>query len=62
VDELGLSLGALRIWPEADVGAARLKAFEVGAGGDFAVELLAGQPDLFAEEKPVSPAQRRTRR
>ena len=31
---------------EADVGAAGLEGFEVGAGGDFAVELLAGEPDL----------------
>ena len=30
----------------ADVGAAGLEGLEVGAGGDFAVEVLAGEPDF----------------
>ena len=34
---------------EADVGAAGLEGFEVGAGGDFAIELLAGEPDFEVE-------------
>ena len=34
---------------EADVGAASLEGFEVGAGGDFAIELLAGEPDFEVE-------------
>ncbi len=28
------------------IGAAGLEGFEVGAGGDFAVEVLAGEPDF----------------
>ncbi len=40
----GLALGAGR--PVADVGAPRLEGIEVGAGGNFAVETLARQPDL----------------
>ena len=35
--------------PVADVGAARLEGLEVGAGGDLAVELLAGKPDFEVE-------------
>ena len=34
---------------EADVGATRLEAFEVGAGRDFAIELLARKPDFEIE-------------
>ncbi len=43
VDELGF-LGAFGL--VADVGAAGLEALEVGAGGDLAVGLLAGEPDF----------------
>src|SRR5882672_4032113 len=43
VKKLGL-LGACRT--VTDVGAARLEGFEVRAGGDLAVEILSGQPDL----------------
>src|ERR1039458_1319392 len=43
VDELGFLLAG---GAEANVGAAGLKALEVGAGADFAVKLLAGQPDF----------------
>ena len=47
MDELGLGLGARRgSRAVADVGAARLEGVEVGAGRDFAVEILAGQPDF----------------
>ena len=35
--------------PEADVGAAGLEGLEVGARGDFAIELLARQPDFEVE-------------
>src|ERR1035441_1573553 len=43
VDELGFLLAG---GAEANVGAAGLKALEVGAGADFAGKLLAGQPDF----------------
>jgi hypothetical protein len=47
VHKLGLGLGALHgRRPVADVGAARLKGVEVGAGRNFAIKILAGQPDL----------------
>src|SRR5579863_551375 len=38
----GLSGGG----PVANIGAARLKGFEVGTGRDFAVEVLARKPDF----------------
>ncbi len=43
VDELGLARPS---WAVADVGAAGLEGLEVGAGRDFAVEVLAGEPDF----------------
>ena len=49
MDELRLCLGALRCGPVTDVGAAGLEGFKVGAGGDFAVKLLAGEPDFEVE-------------
>ena len=43
VEELGFLRAGGAV---ADVGAAGLEGFEVGAGADLAVELLAGKPDL----------------
>ena len=42
----GLALAPAAARAVADVGAARLEGVEVGAGRDFAVEILAGQPDF----------------
>ena len=47
VHEFILSLGCRGL--EADVGAAGLEGFEVGAGRDFPIELLAGKPDFEVE-------------
>ena len=45
VHKLGLGLRP-PARPVADVGAPRLKGVEVGAGRDFAVEILSRQPDF----------------
>src|SRR6185369_12800443 len=42
VDELGLPFGAL----EPDAGSARLEGFEIRAGRNLLVTVLAGQPDF----------------
>ena len=47
MDEFGFRFSAGGL--ETDVGAASLERFEVGAGGNFAIELLAGEPDFEVE-------------
>lgn len=41
MDKFGLSLGASL---EADIGAARLEIFEIGAGGNFHISAITGHP------------------
>ena len=47
VDEFGFRFATGGL--ETNVGATGLEAFEVGAGRDFAIELLARKPDLKVE-------------
>ena len=49
MNKFRLGLCALTCRPVADVGSPGLESVEVGAGGDFAVKLLAGEPDFEVE-------------